>query len=198
MANSTPNLTIPHIASNQNQKEVTANTAFDLLDGAMNGATSIDIGGSGNVTPSSTTLLQNFSFTLTGALLADISLLVPTNKKFYRFHHNALHPSIGDYTVTVKVSGQTGVVLYPGDRKLLYCNGTDIVACDLMRLPPFTVAGLAAYSDPVLGLVAIATDGQKVTDNPSLAGTGCPVYYTPSGPSGAGWYRFSDDTLVHT
>ena len=34
---STPNLAIPHIAAAQNQKEVTANDAFDRLDEAITG-----------------------------------------------------------------------------------------------------------------------------------------------------------------
>lgn len=298
MANSTPNLTVPHIATNQSQKEATANTAFDLLDEAMNSGTSIDVGGSANVTPSVSTMLTNFSFTLTGAITASIALIVPANKKFYRFHHNAIHPSIGDYTITVKVSGQTGVVLYPGDRRLLYCNGTDIVEAEntltafeklvidartttsevindsdraalvtfsnasavaatltqagtsgnfpagwwcyvfnkgagmvtvtpttstingktshvfqqysggiiwsdgtnyffmpMKRRPNlYTVATLPASPDE--GDIAYATDGLKNGDNPSLTGTGVPVYYSANGPFGAGWYRYSDDTIV--
>jgi hypothetical protein len=130
MANATPNLGIAHIASNQSQKEVTANTAFDELDEAMNTSVSINISGSVDVTPSSATLMTGFSFTLTGTITATINLIVPATMKFYRFHHNAVHPSIGDYPVTVKVTGQTGVKLYPGDRRLLYCNGTDIVEAD--------------------------------------------------------------------
>ena len=35
MANTTPNLDISHIATNQNQKEATANSAFDEFDGAL-------------------------------------------------------------------------------------------------------------------------------------------------------------------
>src|SRR5579872_1770067 len=130
MSNATPNLGIAHIATNQSQKEVTANTAFDELDTAMTQSTSINISGSIDVTPSSATLLLGFSFTLIGTITASINLIVPATMKFYRFHHNAIHPSVGDYTVTVKVSGQTGVVLQPGDRRLLYCNGTDIVEAD--------------------------------------------------------------------
>jgi hypothetical protein len=130
MSNSTPNLGIAHIATNQSQKEVTANTAFDEFDTAMTQQTTINVFGSADITPSSATLLLGFSFTITGTLTASVNLIVPAVMKFYRFHHNALHPSIGDYTITVKVSGQTGIVLQPGDRRLLYCNGTDIVEGD--------------------------------------------------------------------
>lgn len=126
MPNSTPNLNIPHIATNQSQKEVTANTAFDDLDLAMTDGISINVAGSANVTPAPATLLTAFSITLTGTLTGNISLIVPANKKLYRFVHNAFDPSIGSYTITVKVSGQPGVVLSHGDKKLLYCNGTDV------------------------------------------------------------------------
>ena len=42
---STPNLAIAHIAASQNQKEVTANDAFDALDQAICGLTAISLTG---------------------------------------------------------------------------------------------------------------------------------------------------------
>lgn len=126
MPDNTPNLAIPHIATNQSQKEVTANTAFDDLDLAMTDGISINVAGSVDVTPTPSTVLKAFSITLTGTLTGNISLIMPANKKLYRIVHSAFDPSIGSYTVTVKVSGQPGVVLSHGDKKLLYCNGTDV------------------------------------------------------------------------
>lgn len=138
MADSTPNLAIAHIATNQNQKEVTANTAFDDLDTAMVGQLSVDVSGNVDITPSPTTLKLNFNIKLTGLLTGSISLIVPATKKFYRVHHTAGNPSVGEYTVTVKVSGQPGVVLFPDEAVLLYCDGTDVHIADdnFLNQPP--------------------------------------------------------------
>lgn len=130
MSNATPNLGIPHIATNQSQKEVTANTAFDDLDLAMTANVAISVSGSADVTPAPSTLMQGFSFELTGTLTGNIHLIVPATPKFYRIYHNASSPSIGDYTVIVKVAGHTGVVVNPQQTRLLYCNGVDVFAGD--------------------------------------------------------------------
>jgi hypothetical protein len=61
----------------------------------------------------------------TGTLASAVTFVVPSNKKMYRLDHAGT-----SHTVTVKVSGQTGVVLNPGDKRLVYCNGTDIVVAD--------------------------------------------------------------------
>jgi hypothetical protein len=192
MANSTPNLGIAHIASNQSQKEVTANTAFDELDEAMTQYTTVDVSGNTDVTPASATISLGFSFQLAGTLTGNINLIVPTAMKFFQFYHNAIHPSVGSYSVTIKTSAGTGVKLEPGDKRLLYCDGTNVV--DLLnvlttpRWQEYTVATLPAGIE---GQYAYATDGLKLTDNPSVGGTGVPVYY-----SNGAWRVFSTDAEV--
>lgn len=130
MPDTTPNLGIAHIATNQNQKEATANTAFDDLDTAMVGELAIDVSGNVDVTPSPTTFKVFFDIKLTGTLTGNISLIVPATQKFFRVHHLAANPSIGEYTVTVKVSGQIGVRVFASEAKLLYCDGVDVYAAD--------------------------------------------------------------------
>jgi hypothetical protein len=66
-----------------------------------------------------------FNLKFTGALASAVTFVVPNGKKFYRLHHaGTVH------TVTVKVTGQTGVTLNPGDVRLVFCNGTDIVVAE--------------------------------------------------------------------
>lgn len=154
MSNNTPNLGIAHIATNQSQKEATANTAFDNFDLAMTDHVSIDVGGSADVTPTAALITLGFSFILTGAITAAIALIVPAKKKFFRFNHNAVHPSIGDYPITVKVAGQTGVKLQPGEKKLLYCDGVDVVDCNT-----------ASFSFETLSRDARTTTSEAVADN---------------------------------
>lgn len=122
----TPNLAIAHIAANQTQKEVTANAAFDTLDTAMTDTFLYDASAGGSLTPTAASIIAAFTLKFTGTLPNNATINVPNNKKFYRIHHAAS----GAFTVTVKVAGQTGVVLNPGDIRLVYCNGTDIVQGD--------------------------------------------------------------------
>ena len=129
MSGTTTNLGIQEIASNSNQKEVVANTAFDQLDRALTNDASISVAGGVDVTPSSSTVLFSASLTMTGLLTANISLILPTNQKWYRIKNSTTETAgspPSNCTVTVKCSGQTGVVFNQGDQRLVYCNGNDI------------------------------------------------------------------------
>lgn len=171
MPNSTPNLNIPHIATNQSQKEVTANTAFDDLDTSSNGTVSVDVSGSTDVTPVAATLLLGFSIVLTGSLGANINLIVPAAQKFYRFTHSAFNASLGTFTITVKVSGHAGVTLNYTDEFLLYCDGTTVYHADNGAAASGTVThtggGLTAHQ-VVLG--ADSANDAKVLGSTGTAG----------------------------
>ncbi len=64
---------------------------------------------------------RNMFIELTGTGGTNTNLIVPANKKLYFIYNN----STG--AVTVKVSGQTGVSVAVGEKKILVSNGTDIV-----------------------------------------------------------------------
>lgn len=64
---------------------------------------------------------RNMFIELTGTGGTNTNLIVPANKKLYFIYNN----STG--AVTVKVSGQTGVSVALGEKKILVSNGTDIV-----------------------------------------------------------------------
>jgi hypothetical protein len=68
-----------------------------------------------------TGVARNMYIELTGTGGASTNLIVPTNKKLYFIFNN----STG--AVTVKVTGQTGVSVAAGEKKILVSNGTDIV-----------------------------------------------------------------------
>jgi hypothetical protein len=57
----TPNLNITHIAAAQNQKEVTANAAFDALDKALTGVLPADFA-AGDVTLTDTQFREHIAF----------------------------------------------------------------------------------------------------------------------------------------
>lgn len=69
-----------------------------------------------------TGVARNMYIKCTGALTANRNLIVPAYTKLY-FIENA---TTGGYSVTVKVSGQTGVAVVNGAKSALFCNGTDV------------------------------------------------------------------------
>lgn len=119
----TPNLEITHIVSSQSQKEVTANTAFDVFDGAISDSLSKTVASS-DITLTDAEGLQNAYFIMTGAQGANIDLFVPDfNKKFYVVDNRCT----GGFTITVKYSTGSGIVLVNGDIAILYADGTNVI-----------------------------------------------------------------------
>ena len=118
----TPNLGLAHIAASQNQKEVTANAAFDGLDEALCGNEQIAMSDA-DLTLTPAQALAALVFVLTGALTAARNLILPASAKPYVVSNQ----TTGGQTVTVKASG-AGVFAVPpdGTYKLLYCDGTSV------------------------------------------------------------------------
>jgi hypothetical protein len=138
---STPNLAIPHIAASQNQKEVTANDAFDRLDRALCGITVKPL--TGLTSPHALTTAE----ALQAAVLqlapthpgGTFEVVVPTNRKLYAVRN------LSGGTVTVRTPSGSGVAVPHNLTKLLYANGTDVV--DLSPAPPGAVASLDDLTD---------------------------------------------------
>jgi len=79
---------------------------------------------------------------LTGTLTGNISVIVDTTVWDWLVYNN----TSGAFTLTVKVSGQTGVLVPQGGRSALHCNGTDVVP-DADDLPQrVTVSGVISPS----------------------------------------------------
>ena len=120
----TTNLLIDHIQESQTEKEVTANEAFDILDGALAGNTSVDLAGlSGDVTPDADGMKRAAVVKLSGALAAAVNLIVPTLNKIYW----VIHGGTG-YDVTVKPYGGSGVTITPGNAQIVYCDSSNCLA----------------------------------------------------------------------
>jgi len=66
---------------------------------------------------------RNYVIELTGVLTANRTVEVPAVDKPYIFYNNPT----GGYTVTVKVSGQTGVTIKAGKKAIVYTNSTDVI-----------------------------------------------------------------------
>lgn len=59
----------------------------------------------------------------TGSPGADRNVICPATSKLYLFYNN----TTGGYTMTLKTASGTGIAVPAGQRKLLYCNGTDVL-----------------------------------------------------------------------
>jgi hypothetical protein len=128
------NLGIAPIASNQAQKEITANEAFERLAGA--GAEKLIVTmADADVTLTAAQALATASIECTGTLTAGRSLIVPSARKLY----DVANKTSGGFAVTVRTASGSGVALAAGDEQVLRCDGADVVAV----APPTSVAALA-------------------------------------------------------
>jgi hypothetical protein len=142
---------------------------------------------------------KNFVLNLTGTITTNVTVTIPagiTNKVYV-----IRNSTTGAFTVTVKVSGQTGVVFSATDKgtKLLYVNGTDVVDSNIGLLSndaaPYLAANLSTNSKNILftnatgildsnsnpqiafATTASATNGITITNaatgnNPAISATG--------------------------
>lgn len=118
----TTNLKIDLIAQSQAQKEVTANDAFTKLESALCTVTAL------TVTTADVTLtdaqFRSAVLKCTGTLTGNRAVIVPARSKPFVIDN----ATSGAYTLTVKVSAQTGVVVTQGTKALCYADGTDVRA----------------------------------------------------------------------
>ena len=112
----TPNLNITHIAAAQNQKEVTANAAFDALDKALTAVLTVDFTG-GDVTLTDTQFREHIAFQATNLSTAR-SLTVPAIQRLFVVDNAA-----GSDTLTV-IRGSTGFALAAGESGVFYTDGS--------------------------------------------------------------------------
>jgi hypothetical protein len=111
--------------------------------------------------PNGTTgVARNMFIEMTGALsFSTTSLIVPANKKMYFIFNN----TTGGFAVTVKVSGQTGILVPNGKKVILTSNGTDIVEAHTAIVGNATMGGTLGITGTTTaaainasGLVAMA------------------------------------------
>jgi len=142
---------------------------------------------------------KNAVLNLTGTITGNVSVTIPsgvTNKTYI-----IRNSTTGAFTVTVKISGQTGVTFSATDKgtKLLYANGTDFVDSNIGKLSndytPTLAANLSTNSKNIqiastygvidensnpqitFATTASATNGVTVTNaatgnNPNISATG--------------------------
>ena len=113
---------------------------------------------------------RNYVVELTGTLTTDRTVTVPAVNKPYVFYNN----TIGGFSVTVKVSGQTGVVIANGKKAIVYTNTTDVIE---VANAPVTEAGTQTLTNktltsPVIGTVIGGTTASSTLTLKSTSGVG--------------------------
>ena len=84
----------------------------------------------------------------TGTLSGNLTIEVPALPKVYLIRN----ATSGAFTLTVKVNGQTGVLVTQGKTNLVYCDGTDINPTNVAEADNAATATLAADSTLAAGL----------------------------------------------
>jgi len=123
---STPNLAITHLTASQSNKVVTANTAFDDLDGALCGNASQAMPDS-DLTLDTTEFLTHMLLIFTGALSADRNVILPAHAKpFIVVNNTTGSPSA--FNLTFKVgTGADVVTISDSNPHMLYSDGVNSV-----------------------------------------------------------------------
>lgn len=95
------------------------------------------------ITDGASSVGRNYVIQLTGALTAARTVEVPAVEKPYIF----FNATTGGFAVTVKVSGQTGVVIANGKKAIVYNNATDVIE---VANAPVTEAGTQTLTNKTL------------------------------------------------
>lgn len=111
--------TAPTPALGDNSTKI-ATTAF--VQGTVNGSLIKSVAGGSNVTLSAVEA-GNGMLTFTGALTANISVIVPATSKRWVVSNQ----TTGAFTLTMKTSSGTGIVVTQGKNTHLWCDGTNVL-----------------------------------------------------------------------
>jgi hypothetical protein len=124
-ATSNLRLELQGIGDNAGTWGTNLNTALQMLDranGAYGDIAIVDGTNTITVTDYTNGDWHYKTWNLTGALTTAADVVVPTYNKFWY----VVNSTTGSQVVTVKVSGQTGVVVPDGGSVIVYCDGTDV------------------------------------------------------------------------
>jgi len=114
----TPLLGLPEITANQNQKEVTANKALNMLEAALNDSLTHSLA-SGNLTLSSQQFQRYFLHRMQGHSVPRV-LTVPATKRTFAVTNE------GTGQLTVQVSGGSSTILDTGQSGVLNTDGSSV------------------------------------------------------------------------
>jgi hypothetical protein len=182
-----PNLDLDQVAANQNQKEVTINTALDQLDGALTEQLTLDLSAAG-VTLTAVQWTRNWLFLLSGHTVAR-TVTIPATKR------PAIFKNTGTAPVTIQVDAGGGSLVIAADQTVLaYCDGVNLTSVgggvSAFTALTDTFASYAGKGGQTLrvkadasGIETAATypDAPKAADFPLTYNTNCSVIDSSEG-----------------
>ena len=113
-------LTIQTVGGNSNTWGVLANANFEEIDDKLGDVTSISTSG-GNTNLTTSQEIVN-AIVVSGSLSSNAVINFSGRGGTWVVEND----TTGDYSLTCKVTGQTGVTVAQGSAAVVYCNGTDI------------------------------------------------------------------------
>jgi len=126
------NIGLENVTSNQTSPEVPVNSALNKVDDSINSDLSKTFADA-DITLTDAEFLENGLHLVSGTVTATRNYIVPTSftlgsdsitvKKFF-----VVHNTVTGGDIVVKTSGGTGITLTNGDKKLLYADGTNVIA----------------------------------------------------------------------
>ena len=175
------------------------NTNLELLSQAIAGTANVNVGGSGNYTLVASNYASDearaATLLLTGTLTGNRDIIVPTTPK----HYTVLNQTSGAFTLTIRQSAGTGLVLPANSFSQIVCTSASCV--DAIGATPFTKTLLddadAAAARATLGIPALPQNaagvGQVVTINPAVGAD----YTLPAGGTWLTWRTQYSSTGVY-
>lgn len=140
-----------------------ADANFEEIDDKFGDVTSISTTG-GNTTLTDSQEIVN-AIHVTGTLVANAVIIFSGRGGSWTVKNN----TTGSYTVTCKVSGQTGVTIEQGGGAIVYCNGTDI---DYANPPSATTAEVTVASGTTADVLGAASDYVALSGTSTITSLG--------------------------
>lgn len=144
------------------------NALFDMLDDAIAARLALSVAGASDVTLSTAQALHIYH-EYTGALTGSISVIVPASDSVYHIFNN----TSGAFTLTVKTSAGTGVIVPQGSKTILYADSTNVVGVDTFpNLKQMKGADVASASDLLVNIDGTIFDVTGTTTIDTIASKG--------------------------
>lgn len=157
-------LRLQQIGGNNNSWGTYLNTDLDTIDAKFGDVTAISTtGGNTTLSDSQETVA---AITVSGALVSNANVIFSGRGGFWIFKNNT---SGSPYTVTAKVSGQTGVVVDQGNTVLIWCTGTDIA---LGNPPTAAVAEATIASASTTDVLGAASEFVAISGTGTITSLG--------------------------
>jgi hypothetical protein len=167
--------------TNSNFGSATPGT-YQGFEQAIGGKATIDLSAGGTIalTLTNSNAAQNaraLFFDLSGSPSGAVTLQVPAIQKSYIVKNGS------GQTVTVEISGGTGVAVPNGSTTVVYADGTDVVTA-LNYTPALTLGAALPIASGGTGITAFGTGvatalGQNVTGSGGIALATSPTFVTP-------------------